>query len=295
MRETTTPFADGAPTDVEDLALVAQAKSGSRDALESLVRRHQAWIYNIVLRMLYWPHDAEDVTHEILIKVITKLSAFEGRSSFRTWLYRIVVNHVLNLKRRRFEEGGLNFATFAKSLDEMADLEVPDPRAVDVDKALIVKEAEVSCTMGMLLCLDREQRVVYVLGELFGVSDTLGAELLEISRDNFRQKLSRARRDLHAFLQNKCGLIDPANPCRCAKKAAGFAKAGYIDVDKPMFARTHLMRVRDVAPRARDVLEELDASFAELFRDQRFQDSPDFVAALRALIDAPPFKSVMEP
>jgi len=82
---------------------VARAKGGDREALEALVRRHQAWIYNIALRMLYHPQDAEDATQEILIKALTRLSSFEGRSSFRTWLYRIVVNHVLNMKRGRRE------------------------------------------------------------------------------------------------------------------------------------------------------------------------------------------------
>ena len=53
--------------------------------------------------MVYHPYDAEDATQEVLIKLLTKLSTFEGRSSFRTWLYRIVVNHVLNMKRARAE------------------------------------------------------------------------------------------------------------------------------------------------------------------------------------------------
>jgi RNA polymerase sigma factor (sigma-70 family) len=53
--------------------------------------------------MLHHPQDAEDATQEILIKVLTRLSSFEGRSSFRTWLYRIVVNHVLNMKRGQEE------------------------------------------------------------------------------------------------------------------------------------------------------------------------------------------------
>ena len=80
------PFSINAQTDAEDSELVNRAKAGDRDSLERLIRRHQAWIYNIVLRMLYWPNDAEDVTQEILIKLTTKLSTFEGRSSFRTWL-----------------------------------------------------------------------------------------------------------------------------------------------------------------------------------------------------------------
>jgi RNA polymerase sigma factor (sigma-70 family) len=99
----TNPFVDNTPTDWEERALVARACSGDREALEELVRWHQGWIYNIALRMLYHPQDAEDATQEILIKVVTQLASFEGRSSFRTWLYRIVVNHVLNMRRGRIE------------------------------------------------------------------------------------------------------------------------------------------------------------------------------------------------
>src|SRR5213592_2006845 len=98
------PFADSPDADVQDHDLVVRAQRGSCEALEALITRHQAWIYNIALRMLYWPHDAEDVTQEILIKVMTKLSTFEGRSRFRTWLYRLAVNHILNLKRRQWED-----------------------------------------------------------------------------------------------------------------------------------------------------------------------------------------------
>ena len=84
-----------------------------------------------------------------------------------------------------------------------------------------------SCVSGMLLCLDREQRLTYILGEIFGVTDTVAAELLEISSENFRQRLARARRDLHNFMNDKCGLVNSANPCRCAKKTRGFIEAGH--------------------------------------------------------------------
>src|SRR5207244_929053 len=200
----------------DDTELVKQIQGGSRDALEALVRRHQSWIYNIVQRMVYLPQDAEDITQEILIKVMTKLSTFEFRSSFRTWLYRIVVNHVLNMKRSRAEHAEWSFTRYAESLDGAADAELPDPRSVPADVQLLVDEARIGCTSGMLLCLDREQRLIYILGEIFGVTDLVGAELLEIGRENFRQKLARARRDLHKFLQSKCGLATEASPPRCA-------------------------------------------------------------------------------
>ncbi len=80
------PLAESAASAPEDRELVCQAQGGNREALEQLITRHQAWIYNIVLRMVYLPQDAEDATQEILVKLITKLSTFVGKSSFRTWL-----------------------------------------------------------------------------------------------------------------------------------------------------------------------------------------------------------------
>jgi len=288
------PFVDAPDAESEDLALVRRAQDGNREALEHLITRHQAWIYNIALRMVYLPEDAEDATQEILIKVITKLSTFEGRSRFTTWLYRLVVNHILNLKRGRAEAAGWTFSRYGQSLDATPDMELPDPNAVPADLKLLVDEARIGCTTGMLLCLDREQRLVYVLAEIFGVTDAIGAELLEISRPNFRQKLSRARRDLHSFLQNQCGLVNTANPCRCARKTQGFAKAGYLDPQKLLFARDRVTRVREVAEKACHELDALDVAYGELHRDHPFLDPPDFVAALRSLINRTEFKRTLE-
>ena len=100
------PFTEIGDSDIEDAELVARATHGDRAALEKLVLRHQAWIYNIAVRMVFQPHDAEEVTQEVLVKVITKLSTFKGESKFRTWLYRIAANHVLNMKRRSAETQG---------------------------------------------------------------------------------------------------------------------------------------------------------------------------------------------
>ncbi len=77
-----------------DCELIEQSKNGSQSAIEKLILRHQAWIYNIAVRMVFHPHDAEEVTQEVLIKALTRLSTFNGESKFRTWLYRITSNHV---------------------------------------------------------------------------------------------------------------------------------------------------------------------------------------------------------
>ena len=122
------PLADNSPNDYDDQSLVMRARSGDRKALEDLVQRHQGWIYNIAVRMLFHPQDAEDATQEILLKALTRLSSFEGRSSFRTWLYRIVVNHVLNMKRGRVEQVSISFRHYGEVPENTPDLELSDPR-----------------------------------------------------------------------------------------------------------------------------------------------------------------------
>jgi RNA polymerase sigma factor (sigma-70 family) len=289
------PLTDIPHTEPEDCLLVARARCGESDALEELVRRHQSWIYNIAVRMLCHPQDAQDATQEILIKALTHLSSFEGRSTFRTWLYRIAVRHVLNTKRGRLEPAVLSFSCYGHGLDSTPDLDLPDDRGAPADVRLLVDEARITCTTGMLLCLDRGQRLVYILGEIFAVSDTVGAELLEISRDNFRQRLTRARRDLHSFMNDRCGLVNQANPCRCAKKTRGFIQAGHVDPRSLLFARARVQQIREIVPKAHEALLTLDERCAESYREHPFHESPDFVQALRRLVASPDFHRAAGP
>src|SRR5437588_1997545 len=135
------PFNEVAESGSVDAELIEQAKNGDRAALEKLVLRHQAWVYNIAVRMVFQPHDAEEVTQEVLVKVITKLSTFKGESSFRTWLYRIAANQVLNMKRRSAESQVTTFADYGAAIDRTPDLDLPDPRTVPVRLPLLVDEA----------------------------------------------------------------------------------------------------------------------------------------------------------
>ena len=279
---TANPF-DESP-DTDDRELVRRVQQGDRGALEALVERHRPWIYNVALRMVYLPQDADDATQEILIKVITRLSTFEGRSRLRTWLYRIAVNHLLNMKRTKAEEVGYTFEKYGAGLDSAPDLELPDPTTVPADVQLLVDEARIGCSMGLLLCLEREQRLVYVLGEIFGVTDAIGADLLEVSRDAYRQRLSRARRDLHQFMDRKCGLVNRANPCRCAKKTRAFIDAGFVDPSNLLFASAHVTRVRERAPKMHEDVNALDAAYAAVHRDHPFQTPPALAGAIRTLL-----------
>jgi RNA polymerase sigma factor (sigma-70 family) len=290
------PFDVDATGDPDDARLLDQIRRGDRQALESLIRRHQPWIFNIAVRMVWDPHEAEDVTQEVLIKAITGLAGFGGRSSFRTWLYRIVVNHVLNMRRRPTEPEPMNFDLFAGGLDRTADTDLEKEGFTSAEIPALVEEAKVSCMTGMLLCLDRRQRLVFTLGEVLGVPDRVGAELLETTPDHFRQLLSRARRDLYSFMNRKCGLVNEKNPCRCARKTKGFIAAGFVDPQKLRFAPAHVRRVEEVAASRVSELDDLvERRHATLFREHPFHDPGDESDLLRKLLASPEMERAIGP
>jgi RNA polymerase sigma factor (sigma-70 family) len=288
------PFSEVAESGTADDELVERARNGDRTALERLVLRHQAWVYNIAARMVFHPQAAEEVTQEVLVKAVTGLGTFRGDSRFRTWLYRITANHVLNMTHRGGELRPQTFASYAAAINDTPDRDLPVPKSVPVGVPLLVEEAKLTCTTGMLLCLDRRQRLVFTLGEIFGVSDTVGADVLEMSADNFRQCLSRARRDLYRFMHGRCGLVNADNPCRCPKKTKGFIDGGHVDPDHLLFVPLHVRRLREAAAdTARAIDDALDRQYAAVYRDHPFLEPPDQTAWLRRVFDRPDVRTAL--
>jgi RNA polymerase sigma factor (sigma-70 family) len=289
------PFTEVAGNDQEDVELVRLAKNGDPAALERLILRHQAWIYNIAVRMVFQPQDAEEVTQEVLIKAVTRLSTFQGQSTFRTWLYRIASNHVLNMRRRGGEAAGdLTFPTYAAAINNTPDSELPDPKSVPVDVPMLVEETKLACTAGMLLCLDRKQRLIFTLGEILGVSDTVGSDILEMTAVNFRQCLARARRDLYQFMNNQCGLVNASNPCRCPRKTKGFIDGGHVDPNRLLFAHGHLQRIKEVAVEtAREIDDLADRSYAAIYREHPFLEPADQAEWLRRILNRPEVRTAL--
>ncbi|WP_373523443.1 RNA polymerase sigma factor [Aquiflexum sp.] len=257
--------------DKDDSELIAQAREGSKSALETLIKKHQHYIYNVALKMTLSPFDAEDVTQEVLIKVITNLAQFKGESNFRTWLYRITFNHFLKMKKMWLEDYITSFDQYGKELSEMEDTELSYIEKAEMKE--LITEANISCMSGMLLCLDRVQRLVYILGEIFGIDHTIGSQMLDISKDNFRQKLSRARKDLYNFMNNKCGLINKSNPCRCDRKTKSFIKAGWVDPKQMKYNTSYLKKIyQEALQKAEELCDLTEMEYADLFKNHPFQE-----------------------
>jgi RNA polymerase sigma factor (sigma-70 family) len=279
------------PGDGDDVAgevglddLAAAAVDGDREALGELVRRVQHPLYHLSLQFLGHPQDAQDATQEILIRIVTRMATFEGRSKFMTWAYSVGTRHLLRARKRATEASVRGAVPFAEFLDRgLADR---DYTAEDVEYRLLCEEVRVSCTYGMLLCLSRPLRVAYLLGDVLGLSDTEGAAICEITPAAFRQRLARARRTIRYVIDNRCGLVDPGNPCRCGRQVATSIEVGILDPGRLVLA-THPRRPGDADARGRleVVSDQLDTVVAigELYRADRFAAPEQVWAHLRQI------------
>ncbi len=218
-------------TPLEDLARLAV--DGDRHALDELVRALQGDVYGLALRMLWNREDAEDATQEILVRTVTRLSQFDFRSRLKTWVYRIAVNYILDVKKSPVERMHLTFEQFA---DDLADgLSSDGP--TDAERSLLTEEVKIGCTLGMLQCLDRPHRLAYVLGEILDLSGPEAAEALEIAPDLFRKRLQHARMAIESFTRTYCGLASDSAACACHRRVPAALRQGRARPDAPDFAQ----------------------------------------------------------
>jgi RNA polymerase sigma factor (sigma-70 family) len=251
---------DGVTAAVSLEQLARSAQNGDARALTTLIRTIQDDVHRLALRMLWHPDDAADATQEILFKVVTNLGTFRGESSVRTWILRVATNHVLNIRRSRVEEQRLTFEAFG---DDLATglTDVPASAAYDPEQALLEEEVKIGCTQAMLLCLDRDDRVTYILGDVFELRSDEGGVVLGIGAAAFRKRLSRVRARVRAFMGGHCGLIEATAACRCVRRVAPAIAQGRIDPRRLLFATGG-----EPGPKRLPVLEALGESVLEMER-----------------------------
>ncbi len=284
------PFRTEEAAESTDRKTVAAAVSGDQKALAALVDRHQPWIYNLAFRMVMVPQDAEDVTQEVLVKVLTKLGTYDpDKGAFRTWLYRIVVNHVLNMKSRGYEDAITGFDTYYSFVEQVPDMDPDDTP----ETALITEDLKIGCVMGTLLCLDRTQRLAFLLTVVFGATDALGSELLGVNKASFRKTLSRARGKLRQYMSGNCSLVDPDAPCRCRKKVKTFIESGAYSADRLNYLVAERPAMEEIVARVEERYEEeIDPRIQELFQSHPFYSGKDMGPWLEELLSTSEFEAI---
>jgi RNA polymerase sigma factor (sigma-70 family) len=205
-----------------DVLLVDQARSGDLASLDGLLRQLQRPVFNLALRMLGQREDAQDAAQEILIKVMTNLGSWRGESAFMTWVWSVASHHLLNSATRSPRRREVSFEVLAQGLDAGLAHAARQPAAAEPlgpEAKLEARETALACTQAMLMCLDRAQRLAYVLDVIFGLESTEAAQVQAVTAAAHRQRLARARAAVHGFMRQRCGLVSESATCRCTVQA----------------------------------------------------------------------------
>ncbi len=265
--------------------LVEEAKGGNRDALQEVIQGVQDRIYNLAVRMLWHPEDAEDATQEILVKIVTRLGSFRGESAFTTWCHRIACNHLLTTRKRRAERAELSLELFEEDVASgLAYAERVSP--VQPEQDLLAKEVMIACIQGVLLCLDRRQRVAFILGVVYELDGNRGGYVLGITPEAYRKRLSRAKTLVRGFLLRTCGLVNEANPCRCERQIPYAMKSRLVNPQRLLFATHSADSERDgQVPACLRDMDEVQR-LTTLFRQPEYRAPNTFVERLKGLMAA---------
>lgn len=238
----------------DENALAAAAIEGDAQALEALMEGIRDRVFNLSLRMLGTVQDAEDAAQDILVRVMTNLASFRGGSEFGTWVYRIAVNYLLNYKKSMFAHQPLDFEFYGNDI-KFAVLDETDAVIEEENREELAEELKMSCTNVMLQCLDPESRCIFILGTMFKIDSRTAGQILDMTPENYRQKLSRIRKRVAAFLAEYCGL--GGGMCSCRRRTAYAVKQHRINPKKLEYVRMHPLD-KDVLSACKEEMEKLD-------------------------------------
>jgi RNA polymerase sigma-70 factor, ECF subfamily len=181
-----------------DDCLLRRHAAGEREALEELFRRYRGPAYRVAYRLLGNEADALDAVQEGFVKALTHLGSFQGRSSFKTWLLRVISNAALDLGRQRGRREAMSLDAAEVRDADLSFLMVPDESAAQIDRAELRHLLDQA-----LLTLSDPQRQTFVLHAEAGLSYREVAAVMDISIGTVMSRLYYARQKLKTYLTQR--------------------------------------------------------------------------------------------
>lgn len=244
----------------ELLALIEKATGGDKESLETVILSIQDFVFNLSLRMLGSFPDAEDAAQDILLKVITHLSSFQGESAFSTWVFRIAVNHLKNYQKHMFAKFPLSFEFYGDDIKNGNKDDIPD-LTQNVEASILAEELKLSCTNVMLQCLDTESRCIFILGTMFRVDSRIAGDILGITPEAYRKRLSRIRSRMADFLTEYCGEYGNGT-CHCADRINYAIQNHRINPAQLSFTTAVPMKTMAEVKEAMEDIDDLSQTFS---------------------------------
>jgi RNA polymerase sigma-70 factor (ECF subfamily) len=201
-----------------DVEAVARARRGDHEAFRVLVERYQGRAYRLARRILRDPDRARDAVQEGFLKAYASLDRFEGRSGFYTWLYRLVFNQCIDMKRRDRSGRHVEWNDEVAGEVEFAAAAAPTGSAEPDAEA---ERGELrDALIRAVAALPDDARRTLLLREVHGLSYAEISEALEIPKGTVMSRLHHARRRVRELLI-EAGAVEPlAEPARDIEGAA---------------------------------------------------------------------------
>jgi len=178
---------------MDDKQLVRLAQDGSQDAFAELVARYQSKVFTMAMSFIRNREAADDAAQEVFLKAYLALPKFHMKSEFGTWLYRIAVNHIKDVLRKKSRSREV-------PLDDVREASVMDENGLE--KAEVERETEVrrNLVQKFVQSLPEKYRVILTLRDIQGLPYEEISQVLQLSPGTVDSRLHRARRMLRRGL-----------------------------------------------------------------------------------------------
>ena len=189
-----------AQADVSDLDLVTRSQAGDTEAFDELVTRYRTRVFGMIYNMVHSEQDAWDLAQDSFLKAWKSIKRFRGRSSFFTWIYRIVMNVTIDWLRKKQVKGG------GSEFDDSIQLKHIEPASKTVPKSEVlphemIERSEIRARIDQAIAqLSPEQRGVILMKEIEEMQYHEIAEALGCSIGTVMSRLFYARRKMAALL-----------------------------------------------------------------------------------------------
>ena len=223
---------------LSDEKVVARVLAGETAMFEIVMRRHNQLLYRVARSILRNDAEAEDVMQDAYVRAYEHLDQFAGRAKFSTWLTRIAVHEALARQRRgnRYQELAPMSELEGDPMDRFASLALnPEQQASNSQVRRLLEEA--------VERLPDDYRTIFVLRDVEEMSTADAADVLEISKENVKVRLHRARALLRKSLFARAGME--------RKEAFNFHAVRCDRVVKNVFERIQQLLLKTEIPAAR--------------------------------------------
>lgn len=195
--------------------------------IEQIYKENYERLFALAFRVTGEQYAAEDILQEAFYNAIKSWGKFEKRSSYYTWLYRIVLNGALKyIKEAKALPVDIYAEEHGMSIDSVYEYintynEMPDD-------SVVVSQVRETCLQMFLNCLPPEYRIVYTLRVILNCSVKESAEILDISENSVKIRLSRAKKLLKNHMEGRCSLISKNGKCNCRTFASHVVETNKI-------------------------------------------------------------------